>query len=193
MRKIIILLVILTAYTSCKESAKTDTDANKLKQAEEQRKKIEAKCFEITKAHLLKNTYSDSALVLDTMILKNIDSATDKMARKNYCNLLLNVKEATDYYVEQQENVVKSAAKVSPLLVEPEKRRLQQAIIKQQVTDANYYECLEALKTTESANYKYYQVTVETIDTRTRGKNITTDTTERKFYLDKSDFKLKLF
>ncbi|MFX3625983.1 MAG: hypothetical protein ACN6I4_01365 [bacterium] len=193
MRKIIILLVILAAYTSCKESAKTDTDANKLKQAEEQRKKIEAKCFEITKAHLLKNTYSDSTLVLDTMIVKNIDSATDKMARENYCNLLLNVKEATDYYVEQQENVVKSAAKVSPLLVEPEKRRLQQAVIKQQVTDANYYECLEALKTTDSTNYKYYQVTVETIDTRTRGKNITTDTTERKFYLDKSDFKLKLF
>ena len=192
---IALLLLITLAFTACKDNPKNNADdeAKKAQQAEEQRKAIEAKCFSLVKAQLLKTTYSDTTLNLDTLLVNTIDSATEKMAQTNYCALLLNVKEATDYYVEQQGNLVKSAEKVSPMLAEPEKVRLQQAIIKQEVANANYEECLTKQANADSINYKYYQVTVDAIATRTKGKRSNTDTTQSKFYIDRESFEVKLF
>lgn len=187
-KKLAYLLLIVTAFAACKETVKTNAE-DEAKKAEEQRKEIEAKCYEASKTQLMKTTFADTARVLDTLIINAIDTATGKMARENYCKLLLNVKEATDYYVDQQAKVVESAAKVSQLLVEPEQRTLEQAKTRQKVADANYFECMEALKTENADNYKYYQVTLETVSTR---KN-NTDTTEYKFYLDKETFDVKKF
>lgn len=193
---IALLLLITLAFTACKDNTKNkaDDEAKKAQQlAEQQRKEIETKSYEVVKARLMRTTFKDSILTLDTLIIKEIDSATEKTARQNYCALLLNVKEATDYYVEQQGNVVKSAEAVSPMLAEPEKVKLQQAIIKQEVANANYEECLKSMNEADALNYQYHQVTVETISTRTMGKNITTDTTQQKFYLDKNNYEIKLF
>lgn len=191
-----LLLLITLAFTACKDNAKNkaDDEAKKAQeQAEKLRKEIESKSFEAVKARLMRTTFKDTALTLDTLVIKEIDTATEKTARQNYCALLLNVKEATDYYVEKQEDVVKSAEKVSPMLAEPEKVKLQQARIKQEVADANYFECLEAMKKADSLDYKYHQVTVKTIKTRTVGERVTTDTTQQKFYLDRENFSIKLF
>lgn len=193
---IALLLLITLAFAACKDNPKNNTDdeAKKAQQlAEQQRKEIESKSFEAVKARLMRTTYKDTAITLDTLIIKEIDSATEKTARQNYCALLLNVKEATDYYVEQQGNVVKSSEKVSPMLAEPEKVKLQQAIIRKEVADANYADCLEAMNKADSLNYLYHQVTVETISTKTRGKNTSIDTTVQKFYLNRENYSVKLF
>lgn len=189
-------LLLVIAFTSCKESTSQNNTTNseeEAKKAKEQRKQFEAKCYTIVKERLLKTTYSDSLNTLDSLAIVAIDTASEKMARANYCNLLLNTKKATDYYVEKQADVVTSAAKVSPILAEPEKKQLEIAKMKQEIANANYEECLKAQETADSLDYKFYQVTVSEIKTFRKGKIERTDTTQSKFYIDKESFELRLF
>lgn len=181
-------LLISAAFAACKPTPKTNAE-DEAKKAEEQRKEMEANCYSAVKTHLLKLDARDSAATIDTIIVVAIDTATEKMARENFCHLNKVVKDATDYYVEQQEKVVEASKAIHMSLAEPEIKRLEIAKQKQKIEDEKYSLCLEELEKADDTNYKYYQVTVDVLSTNKKGGK---DTTHSKQYVTK-DFDMKLF
>ncbi len=185
MKKTVLLAfaVIGMAIVGCKPSAKTDTPTTEPNLTKE----IEDKCMAAVKAHVIKMSDA-TGTTLDTLALVKLDSATEKMARQNYCRLLENLKKATDHFVEMQKITVEAARKVHPSMAAAELARLKDAEDKQKEADEELKKCLTDANTADSVSYVYYRVATFGTRTSPHGK----DTLFGPYFINK-DFTIKLF